>query len=62
MTAWHIASLPVWVFGYFFAFAAIFILAAPTPDGYKLGDRLFEAGISMTFGIPYLILAAWMWG
>jgi hypothetical protein len=63
MTAWQVASLPVW--GVSFAFVGVAI-AVGLGVGRKAtdtnADLMGQCAIGIVMGVPFLILSAWMWG
>ena len=62
ITAWQLASLPVWAFGFFFM-----VLALPVGCGFgkRPGETSADFGRQMitaiVLGVALLITAAWMW-
>lgn len=61
MTAWQLASLPFWMMGFIFAIVAA-CLGLTTVSKEKLNERMGTAGLALLFGMPFLCMAAWMWG
>lgn len=61
MTAWQIASVPFWISGFCFSFVAFMIALSPVKNPARRKDKYAECGIAFGFGVPFLIIAPWMW-
>lgn len=64
LTAFQLASLPIWGVGFAFVGVAIAIGLGfkKKQDKETHMDLMGQCAIGICFGIPFLLLSAWMWG
>lgn len=61
ITAWRVASIPIWAAGFGFSFVALKVAIMLVTDPARRKDKLAEIGICLGFAVPFLIIAPWMW-
>lgn len=61
ITAWRVASIPIWVAGFGFSLVALRVSLMIVIDKARRKDKLAEVGICMGFAVPFMIIAPWMW-